>query len=289
MSRYPQSNDYGMKAYHNQQAQPIFREVWANNLEEEIKNLIEALEDYKFVAMDTEFPGIVAEPIGTFRSRNDHYYQSLRCNVDLLNIIQLGVTLFDDKGDPNMRGPCTWQFNFVFNLQEDMYAQSSIELLKTAGIDFHTLSQKGIDPAEFGYLLISSGLVLNENIKWISFHGGYDFTYLLKVMICEPLPPEEADYFDLLHTFFPCLYDIKYLVRSCKNLNGGLKDIVESLGLTRVGQQHQAGSDSYVTGLVFFKLLQVYFDGCIDTNKYQGVLYGLNVPQQNTTSRLMMQ
>ena len=48
-----------------------------------------------------------------------------------------------------------------------MYAQSSIELLKTAGIDFHTLSQKGIDPAEFGYLLISSGLVLNENIKWI--------------------------------------------------------------------------------------------------------------------------
>ena len=73
MSRYPQSNDYGMKAYHNQQAQPIFREVWANNLEEEIKNLIEALEDYKFVAMVCS---------------NDFYHYSFQFIVCLLIFIK---------------------------------------------------------------------------------------------------------------------------------------------------------------------------------------------------------
>ena len=40
----------------------------------------------------------------------------LRVNVDLLKIIQLGVTLSDKDG--NMPpGTCTWQFNFSFNMQ----------------------------------------------------------------------------------------------------------------------------------------------------------------------------
>ena len=63
---------------------------------------------------DTEFPGVIARPVGSFSNQNDLTYQSLRCNVDLLKIIQLGITLFDEQG--NMT-PCTWQFNFCFNLQ----------------------------------------------------------------------------------------------------------------------------------------------------------------------------
>ena len=68
-------------------------------------------------SQDTEFPGEVAQPIGTFRSRKDKYYQTLRCNVDLLNIIQLGVTLFDEANNGPSRGACTWQFNFRFTLE----------------------------------------------------------------------------------------------------------------------------------------------------------------------------
>lgn len=33
---------------------------------------------YHWVAMDTEFPGVVARPIGEFRSTADYQYQLLR-------------------------------------------------------------------------------------------------------------------------------------------------------------------------------------------------------------------
>lgn len=65
---------------------------------------------------DTEFPGVVARPIGSFSSHTDYHYQTLRCNVDLLKIIQLGITFADENGE--LADDCpTWQFNFKFNLQ----------------------------------------------------------------------------------------------------------------------------------------------------------------------------
>jgi len=163
MSRY--GADYPSMGHNTPKAD--IREVWAYNLEEEMRNLQMALEKHKYVAMDTEFPGEVAQPIGTFRSRKDKYYQTLRCNVDLLNIIQLGVTLFDEANNGPSRGACTWQFNFRFTLEEEMFAVSSIDLLKNAGIDFQQLSKDGIDVADFGYYLIASGLVFNDSVKWI--------------------------------------------------------------------------------------------------------------------------
>lgn len=35
-------------------------------------------------------------------------------------------------------------------------------------------------------------------VKWITFHSGYDFGYLLKVLTCQPLPKTEVDFFELL-------------------------------------------------------------------------------------------
>ena len=68
-----------------------------------------------FLLQDTEFPGVVVRPIGEFRSTVDYQYQLLRCNVDLLKIIQLGLSFMnEDGGYPP--GTTTWQFNFKFNL-----------------------------------------------------------------------------------------------------------------------------------------------------------------------------
>lgn len=80
------------------------REVWSHNLEEEFKQICLIVNDYPYVAMDTEFPGVVARPIGDFKSSSDYQYQLLRCNVDLLKIIQLGLTFFNKEGEmPQVR------------------------------------------------------------------------------------------------------------------------------------------------------------------------------------------
>ncbi|GAA5817190.1 CCR4-NOT transcription complex subunit 7 [Mucor flavus] len=252
------------------------KEVWAENLEEEMAYLRDLVEEYPYLAMDTEFPGVVARPIGTFKTSSDYHYQTLRCNVDLLKIIQLGVTFADQYG--NLPGNiCTWQFNFKFNLSDDMYAQDSIELLTKSGIDFKKHEEYGIEVEHFGELLISSGFVLLDDVKWISFHSGYDFGYLLKVLTCSVMPADESEFFELLRTYFPCIYDIKYLMKSCKNLKGGLQDIADDLQVPRIGPQHQAGSDSLLTCTTFFKMRQMFFEDRIDDQKYLGYLYGLNL------------
>uniref|UniRef100_A0AC11E217 CCR4-NOT transcription complex subunit 8 n=1 Tax=Ovis aries TaxID=9940 RepID=A0AC11E217_SHEEP len=93
----------------------VICEVWASNLEEEMRKIREIVLSYSYIAMDTEFPGVVVRPIGEFRSSIDYQYQLLRCNVDLLKIIQLGLTFTNEKGEyPS--GINTWQFNFKFNL-----------------------------------------------------------------------------------------------------------------------------------------------------------------------------
>ncbi|KAJ1971976.1 CCR4-NOT core DEDD RNase subunit [Dimargaris xerosporica] len=245
----------------------LIREVWADNVEHEFALIRSLVDRYPYVSMDTEFPGVVVRPIGTFRSSADYHYQTLRCNVDLLRIIQLGITFADDQGNCPAEAS-TWQFNFKFDLDHDMYAQDSIDLLTNSGIDFARNRDMGIDLGHFGELMISSGLVLMDDIKWISFHSGYDFGYLLRVLMCSKLPADEAGFFDLLQIYFPCIYDIKYLMRSCKNLKGGLQDVADDLNVPRIGPQHQAGSDSLLTSATFFKMRKMFFDDSIDDDKY---------------------
>jgi CCR4-NOT transcription complex subunit 7/8 len=258
-------------------AEDPIREVWDENLEHEMSLIRDIVEEYPYIAMDTEFPGVVARPIGNFKSPTEYHYQTLRCNVDLLKIIQLGLTFTDSEGR-RATPVCTWQFNFKFNLNEDMYAQDSIDLLTRSGINFKKHEEKGIDVCHFGELLMSSGIVLDDQVKWISFHSGYDFGYLLKLLTCKPLPAQEEEFFDLIHTYFPCIYDIKYLMKSCKNLKGGLNELAQDLEVERIGPQHQAGSDSLLTSATFFKMKRLFFENHLDDSKYMGVLYGLGHP-----------
>jgi CCR4-NOT transcription complex subunit 7/8 len=126
----------------------------------------------------------------------------------MLKLIQLGLSFTDGEG--NWAEGCTcWQFNFKFSLSGDMFAQDSIELLKTSGIDFPKFEEFGIDVLEFGELIMMSGLVLNDDVKWISFHSSYDFGYLVKTLTCSELPIDEGAFMDLLHTYFPYIYDVK--------------------------------------------------------------------------------
>ena len=142
--------------------------------------------------------------------------QLLRCNVDLLKIIQLGLTFFNADGEMP-EGVCTWQvsmmsslfqliwgfflvnatfdyirpelddhfqFNFKFNLSEDMYAEDSVELLQNSGIQFDRHEREvfcrkgdskivlksgwifqGIETVHFAEMLLVSGTVLLDDVR----------------------------------------------------------------------------------------------------------------------------
>ena len=45
-------------------------------------------------------------------------------------------------------------------------------------------------------------------MNWITFHSGYDFGYLLKILTCQPLPAQEAEFFEILKVGQRFLADI---------------------------------------------------------------------------------
>ncbi|XP_008220692.1 PREDICTED: probable CCR4-associated factor 1 homolog 7 [Prunus mume] len=262
------------------------REVWSDNLDEEFAIIREIVEKYNYVAMDTEFPGVVLRPVGAFKNINDYNYQTLKDNVDMLKLIQLGLTFSDKNGklpDLDTQNQYIWQFNFrEFNVSEDIFASDSIELLRQCGIDFKKNNEKGIDVKRFGELLVSSGVVLNAEVHWVTFHSGYDFGYLLKLLTGVSLPDSQAGFFELIKAFFPVVYDIKHLMKFCNSLHGGLNKLAELLEVERVGVCHQAGSDSLLTACTFRKLRDTFFGGTAE--KYAGVLYGLGVENGQSTN-----
>jgi len=249
------------------------RDVWMSNIDEEMENIRNIIDQYPYVAMDTEFPGVVARPIVEFGAP-DYHYQTLRCNVDMLKLIQLGLSFTDGEGNWALGCAC-WQFNFKFSLTDDMFAQDSIELLKSSGIDFGKFEEFGIDVQYFGELMTMSGLVLTDDVRWISFHSGYDFGYLIKTLTCLELPPEENQFMDLLHLYFPCIYDVKFMMTAVEGMYGGLNALADQLQVERIGPMHQAGSDSLLTAQTFFSLARRHFNGTIEDSRFRGELFGL--------------
>ena len=169
-----------------------------------------------------------------------------------MRIIQLGVSLFDEDG----RQPSpvsTWQFNFEWDLETERHFPKSIQMLKEHGIDFAKFKGHGIPQQYFAEKATSSGLVLNDRLSWVCFHGNQDFGFLLKLLTNENLPASRGQFEPLLRHYFPRVLDIKTFMESY-NLIGGLEKISKQLDVVRGGTQHQAGSDSLVTGQVFFAI-----------------------------------
>ena len=113
-------------------------------------------------------------------------------------------------------------------------------------------------------------LILCRNFvftNFIAYCSGYDFGYLLKVLTCSPLPAEESEFFDLLRTYFPCIYDIKYLMKSFKNLKGGLQDIADDLQVIYIifKSRNSKKVSNYLLKNPFFSML-----GCPNRSSASG-------------------
>lgn len=204
-------------------------------------------EVYQYVAMDTQFPGIVARPMGPFSDYVEYNYQMLKCNIDLTRVIQIGLTFCDAKGN-RPKGISTWRFNFAFDTTKDVFAQESIDgLRQSRGLDLEKHSSQGIDILKFGELLTSSGLVLNDDMRWITYGsvegfeqkpeeagpgrpgepawaalcGLYDFGHLLQLLMSQNLPDEVSGFQELLDIYFPSRCDIARHVHRLPALGDG--------------------------------------------------------------------
>ncbi len=238
------------------------RQVWSDNLESEMTLIRELAGVYNNICVSTEFAGIVARPMGTFRSTKDYHYQTMRSNADLLNLIQVGITLSDKNGHIPVSAPSTWQFNFKFDLNKEMFSKESVDTLMTSGVDFAKLSMNGIIADDFAQCIIDSGLCLLPDVTWVSFHAGYDFGFLISLLMNKEMPSSQQRFSQWVSTYFPTFYDIK-LISITKVIGNGniykdrfsLEDLARLLGIRGADfNLLQVGEQSIIIQLCFNEL-----------------------------------
>ncbi|PRQ53566.1 putative poly(A)-specific ribonuclease [Rosa chinensis] len=154
----------------------------------------------------------------------------MKTNVDQTHIIQLGLSLSGPFGNlPVYDGAyCCWDV--------------SIDVLKRQGIDFSENKCTGICSADFAEELERYGLVeLLPCLTWATFQSAYDFGYLTKMFTGnKELPEDIKELMGNVKTYFgPNVYDIKYMMKFCDGLFGGLNSVADTLGVDRVaGSSH---------------------------------------------------
>ncbi|MCL7022980.1 hypothetical protein MKW94_014387 [Papaver nudicaule] len=266
-------------------------EVYADNCLSEFQRISAVLPKYRMVAMDTEFPGVIYKAADYKNQTQFEYYDIMRKNVHALKPIQVGLTLADSQGNLPDFGThtCIWQFNLSdFDIAKDLYAADSVALLRKQGIDFEKNRREGIDSKVFAALLLQSGMFSNYSVTWITFHGSYDFAYLLKLLIHPaPLPTRLEEFMRLVNHYFGTrVYDIKHMMKSCQGLFGGLERVSKALGVKReVGDCHQAGSDSLLTMKTFVRMYAEHFRNQNIHGAYGGMLHDLSTNKVDVPTR----
>lgn len=252
----------------------VVKDVWASNLQEELKSISVIInQGYTYVAMDTEFPGLIHKPKPYTNTITSHY-SLIKSNVDSLKPIQIGFSFANPKGE--RPDTCyTWQFNLHFDVETDKYQSDSLQLLKDAQIQFDKLPIDGIKINELSDGLLLIGLPVNPKIVWLSFHGSFDFAYLTKILTGERLPNTVNQFNNLIKHLFPTFYDIKmFIQQNDKFKKYSLGRLAEAFNVSADGYLHQAGIDAQLTSNLFFKVKKDLLGDKL--TKFKNKLFGLS-------------
>ncbi|XP_066348986.1 probable CCR4-associated factor 1 homolog 11 [Miscanthus floridulus] len=267
--------------------QPLeIREVWADNVEREFKLIRAAIERFPYVSMDTEFPGVIHHPPPSVHHSAltpSQRYTLLKSNVDALHLIQVGLAF---AASPSSPPALAFQINLrEFDPRVHRHAPDSVRLLAASGVDLAAHRARGLSARAFAALLMSSGLVCNPDVAWVTFCSAYDFAYLVKVLMGRKLPRALPEFLRYVRVYFgAAVYDVKHMARvACDSygevaLLGGLERVAGALRVRRAaGRGHQAASDSVLTWDTFREMARLYFpkEGSLDV--CAGVLYGLEL------------
>lgn len=144
-------------------------DVWSCNFQEGMRRVRRLALNARYVAVDTEFPGVVAKVFGEYTNSFEQAYHNIKVNIDMLRPIQIGFSFFGERGQ-SMDIVSTVQFNLKWNVDNETHAADSIQLLEQSGINFEKLKLNGIELSEFAEAFLASGLALNDQVTWIGFH-----------------------------------------------------------------------------------------------------------------------
>lgn len=194
-------------------------DVYADTFDRVMDEIADIILEYPIIGVDTEFPGSFHDHLYIAALSNRlplspliTNYQRFKCNIDNMKMIQLGLSFTNDAGEhpPNAHA---YQFNFCFDLGNDLNNEKSIELLRQHNIDFERFRTQGINPKYFSYQLATSGLLCNSALTWIFFHGSYDMGYLIKHVTLHELPLSRSEFIYQYQKLFPNTIDLKVVLR----------------------------------------------------------------------------
>uniref|UniRef100_A0A7N0ZQB0 poly(A)-specific ribonuclease n=1 Tax=Kalanchoe fedtschenkoi TaxID=63787 RepID=A0A7N0ZQB0_KALFE len=261
------------------------RRVGRQNFTAEMNNISYLIQNSPFnvVSMDTEYPGVIYGS-SDMQYRNPlAQYWLMKANIDLLGLIQVGFTLSDSAGNLATLGPqrtiVAWEFA-ISDFDERIHPHNleSISMLKSRGLNFEFHRVEGILSYDFAQAMLDIGLVGGANeVHWVTFHGAYDFGYLIKALTRSTLPDSLQDFLNLVRLYFgEHVYDVKHMIKPFPYLFGGLEAIAARIRVCRVlSAGHQAGSDSLLTQMVHAKIKATYFQDAELYKKVAGKIHPL--------------
>ena len=114
---------------------------------------------------------------------------------------------------------------------------------------------------------MSSWVLSDKNRRWVTFGGGYDFGYLIKMLTGKNLPEKLQDFSEHLKEFFPVVYDIQHVMQYPFHVI----NLAEDLRVMRFGNNHL--SDSLLKSRIFVKLKELHSEKRFED--HAGVLFSL--------------
>lgn len=290
----------------------MVKDVVSSNLYKEFNAIRQLSERYNLISVNVEFAGTLARPIGRFRGKSDYIYQTVRTNVDLLDVLKIGISLSDEFGGKPDMSISTWQFHFKMSPQTQMIPIETIELLQKTSTCADTLPQnlvtKGVDFKEFATLLTESGLILNPNVMWITYSAGYDLAFLTQMLKNTFMPNNKEDYIEICKQYFPNFYDLDLINQHLKaaiiqmnnqqaglNISTNLEDtkvasqtievLAEELQIPHFPHHNTAGGQSLLILTIFHKISKITnrrFPDGRDFGILNGEMFGVSTEKESS-------
>lgn len=265
-------------------ADVVVSAAWKGNCAAEFAAILDRLRRRPgrvYISIDLEFCGLADVDPNKWLENPEKWHDYITRFVHGGDVLQLGIALaFEQPAGAPPEPVVAWDINFRFDVENKDYHPVTIGFLRgEAGHDLAEHRDHGVLPEWVCSALLRHLPFGDPTVTWTAFHGDKDVAFVLKLLQRSGrglLPPERADFIELVRDRFACFYDVKVLAQLVHpGYRGGLQDLATILHTTRIGQSHHASSDALLAMSCYASLVQRFksVEGSILCR--QGLLSGL--------------